>query len=111
MTDEHDVPEDPIPSELVREDPSFADVVIQFVEGLGERVKAMEDAIRAADFEALRVAAQQLKCGGGGYGYPVLAERAAELERQARMQALHNCQKVLDELKQLCLRLVVAEDK
>lgn len=97
----------PIGSELVREDASFADIVLQFVNSLSERVNRMEEAIRAADFEALRVAAHQLKGSGGGYGYPVLTERAAELERKAKMKTIDECVAALNELKQICSRVVV----
>jgi HPt (histidine-containing phosphotransfer) domain-containing protein len=97
-----------IGSELVREDASFADIVLQFVNSLSDRVSRMEDAIRAADFEALRVAAHQLKGSGGGYGYPVLTERAAELERMAKMKTIDECASALNELKQIC-SCVVAE--
>ena len=49
-----DQPMDPIGSELAREDPSFSDIVVEFVEGLGERLEAMDQAIRRSDFDAPR---------------------------------------------------------
>lgn len=97
---------EPIGSELISEDASFADIVMQFVDGLGERLNKMEQAMSAADFESLRVAAHQLKGSGGGYGYPILTERAASLERQAKSKSLDACQTTLDELKQICNRIV-----
>jgi len=107
MANKKKKPDGDIGSELVRENASFAEIVTQFVAGLNERVARMEDAIRAADFDALRVAAHQLKGSGGGYGYPILTERAAELERHARNQALDPCLKAIDELKTICERVVV----
>ncbi len=98
---------DPIGSELLRSDPTFVDIVLQFVDGLGERLTTMEDAIREGDFEALRMAAHQLKGSGGGYGYPLLSEQAAELERRAKTKTHHDCVKALHELTQLCERVVV----
>jgi len=96
-----------IGSELVRENVLFADIVSQFVAGLSERVARMEDAIRMADFDALQVAAHQLKGSGGGYGYPILSYRAAQLEKYARDRALEQCLDSIEELKGLCEHLVV----
>ena len=108
MTQKGEKPEnDPIESKLVREDPSFADIVLDFVQGLERRIQRMEEAIQEHDLEALRQAAHQLKGSGGGYGYPALTERAATLERQAKAKALDDCRKTLDELRELCQRLVV----
>jgi len=97
----------PIGSELVRDDPSFGDIVLQFVDGLKDRLNSMENALRAADFEKLRVAAHQLKGSGGGYGYPVLTENAAVLEKHAKNQALNDCAQTLNELQSICSRVVV----
>ncbi len=107
MAEKNQVPQDAIGSELIREDASFADIVLQFVNGLGKRIDTMENAIRGSDFESLRVAAHQLKGSGGGYGYPILTERAAELERSARKQTLEECVASLDTLKQIADRVVV----
>ena len=107
MADQNQNPDGDIGSNLVREDASFAELVMQFVAGLSERVTRMEEAIRAADFDALQVAAHQLKGSGGGYGYPILTERAAQLERHARNQALDQCVEAIEELKTICERVVV----
>lgn len=107
MTDRNKNPDGDIGSELVRQNASFAEIVTQFVAGLSERVTQMEDAIRAADFDALRNAAHQLKGSGGGYGYPILTERAARLEKHARNQALEQCVNSIEELKAICAHVVV----
>lgn len=107
MTDKQQLPEEPIGSELLREDPSFAGIVLQFLEGLSNRLTKMEEAIAAADFEKLRMAAHQLKGTGGGYGYPALSKRAADLEKRAGARALGECTQAVDELRKLCDRLVV----
>lgn len=99
-----------IGSELVKEDPSFADIVVQFIDGLDERITTMTDALEKADFDALQVAAHQLKGSGGGYGYPVLTEGASRLEQFAKQQAISECRKSLDELQALCKRVVVDEN-
>jgi len=99
-----------IGSELVQEDPSFADIVVQFVEGLSRRVATLEEAVSAADFDALRIAAHQLKGSGGGYGYPALSDQAAKLEHEAKEHALEDCIESFKTLKQLCERVVVSAD-
>ena len=111
MSEDNRNPQEPIGSELVREDASFADIVVQFVEGLEGRLARMEEAMRTSDFEALRVAAHQLKGSGGGYGYPILTERARELEQFARSKTLDDCANALAELKEICERVVVATDQ
>ncbi len=107
MSPQQPQPDGPIGSELVREDPSFSDLVQQFVNGLSDRLRIMEDAIRTADFDSLRTAAHQLKGSGGGFGYPILSERAATVERHARAEAIDGCKSAVDELKGLCNRVVV----
>jgi len=102
--------EGPIGSELIREDPSYTDIVVQFVDGLKDRLTTMESAIRAANFDALRVAAHQLKGSGGGYGYPVLTEQAATLEKLAKEHAIEQCTDALSELQEICSRVVVSSD-
>lgn len=110
MTDSSGIPDGPIESDLLRDDDSFAELVEQFVEELGEKVRQMEDAVRAADFEALRVAAHQLKGSGGGYGYPILTDRAAQLEQHAKSAAIDKCLDAFAELKEICGRVVVSTD-
>lgn len=107
MTDEHDDAKRKIGSELLREDASLEDVVLMFVDGLTERVAAMETAACDGDFEALRTSAHQLKGSGGGYGYPILTERAGVLEQEAKAQATEQCLATIEELKQVCDRIVV----
>lgn len=109
MTPENPTPKDPIPSDLVRSDPSFADIVLEFVNGLFARLNQMEDALRNSDFEALRVAAHQLKGSGGGYGYPLLSERATELENYAKMEAIDDCLDAVSQIKELSSRVVVGD--
>ncbi len=102
--------EEPIGSDLVRQDASFMDIVQEFVDGLSERMAKMEEAVAHSDFEALRVAAHQLKGGGGGYGYPILTERAAELEECAKATAIGDCTNALQDLKMICERVVADGD-
>jgi len=97
----------PIVSELARQDPEFADIVIEFVATLATRLESMEQAIIAQDFDALRTAAHQLKGSAGGYGYPSLTDVAGVLEGEAKTQQLKECDKTLAELKEMISRVVV----
>ena len=94
-------------SDLVIEDPSYTDIVEQFVNGLADRLREMEDAIRTSDFDMLRVAAHRLKGSGGGYGYPILTERATELERHAMAHTESECRSAFDRLRDTMNRIAV----
>ncbi len=97
----------PIPSDLVKEDPDFEDLVCDFVSGLSHRLSTLERAARESDFVLLRSTAHQLKGAAGGYGYPQLTQVAGRLEEQAISQQLQDCQTSLDELQNLISRVVV----
>lgn len=104
-------PDEPIPSDLVREDPTFADIVLQFVDGLDNRLKQLESALRNSDFETLSNVSHQLKGSGGGHGYPIVTEKAAALETFAKKNAMEECIDAFSELKGICTRLVVSNDQ
>ena len=110
VTDNQEKPDDLIPSDLVNQDASFADLVQEFVDGLDERMVEMGTALATGNFQGLKRLAHQLKGSGGGYGYPVLTELAAEMERQALKEELPACQRALDELKITLSRVVVRFD-
>lgn len=97
----------PITSLLVQDDPSFADLVEDFVEGLQERVEAMRVAADKNDCESLGSLAHQLRGAGGGHGYPVLTEKAGILETSAKNASIDECRQQVDELVAICKRVVV----
>ena len=68
-------------SQLVIDDPEMIDVVTEFVGDLPARIAEMQNAHRELDWELLRTCAHRLKGTGGSYGYPMLSEIAALLER------------------------------
>ena len=107
MSESQPDPMERITSDLLREDADFADIVIEFVDGLKGRLERMEEALRQADFDSLRNAAHQLKGSGGGYGYPILTERAAELELVAKAQSFQQCIDAIEELRSICARITV----
>lgn len=107
MTDAHTVLSGLIGSNLLDGDPSFEEIVVEFVDALASRVQSMEDALRSADFEKLQTLAHQLKGCGAGYGYPVVTVRAASLEQCAKKGIAHDCTTSLNEMKDICSRIVV----
>jgi HPt (histidine-containing phosphotransfer) domain-containing protein len=71
----------PITSEFA-DDPDMAELVGLFISELPQRVGAILGALTAGDMAMLRRLAHQLKGAGAGYGFPLISERAAEVERR-----------------------------
>lgn len=103
-------PDNPIPSDLVSQDASFADLVQEFVDGLDQRMEDMNKALTEGDFQSIKHLAHQLKGSGGGYGYPSLTKLASEIEQHSLAEAIPACQQGLDELKVMISRVVVKLD-
>jgi HPt (histidine-containing phosphotransfer) domain-containing protein len=110
VTDENKKPIDPIPSDLVRANANFEDLVQTFVDGLGQRIHTMEQALNKGDVDALKQAAHQLKGTGGGHGYAILSEMAAQMEQDTVNGDLDAVRQDLDELKIIVSRVVVRLD-
>ena len=68
-------------SQLVIDDPEMINIVTEFVGDLPARIAEMQNAHRELDWEMLRTCAHRLKGAGGSYGYPMLSEIGALLER------------------------------
>ena len=100
----------PICSKLVEEDPTFADIVEDFVAGLDGRLQALQEAFATHDFENLRSLSHQLKGAGGGHGYQILTELAAVLEKQAVAEQIDACEQSLAELTSIIGRVEVGAD-
>ncbi|MCH7719676.1 MAG: Hpt domain-containing protein [Planctomycetes bacterium] len=103
-------PAGPIVSELVEEDPSFADVVADFVEQLPQRIRQFEETLEANDWERFRSYAHQLKGAGSGYGFPMLTELGKQMEQAAIGAQLEECNRTLEELKSIIARVVVSPE-
>ncbi|HRX84268.1 MAG TPA: Hpt domain-containing protein [Phycisphaerae bacterium] len=107
MSNEPNTPRDPIPSELVQEDESFAELVQEFIEGLKVRVGEISRAIETQDYVALRSLAHQLKGSAGGFGYPTITDQAAQLERHALGEEIEAIQADLRTLENMVARVVL----
>lgn len=109
MSDHLPSDREPLFSDLLREDPSYIDIVLEFVEGLKDRVRDMADAVERGDLERLRTSAHQLKGSGGGHGFPQLSQEAGKLEQFARESQLEQCKTAVEEIRDLCARIVVPQ--
>ena len=95
----------PITSELA-DDPELKDLLAHFVGLLPEKVTQLAGLFAARDMEALRRFVHQIKGSAGGYGFPELTARAAQLEAQLHAQiSLESIRAGVDELASLIRRV------
>ena len=100
---------EPLLSEFV-DDPEFADLIELFIDGLSEKVVAIEQAVSTSDVDAIRTTAHQLKGAAGGYGFSIITEAAAALEESAKNQdELQRIAAGAAELVALCRRAQAGE--
>ena len=62
------------------DDPDMVEIVGEFVADAVSRADELEAQLQTGDLSLLRTLAHQLKGCGGGYGFDVITERAADLE-------------------------------
>ena len=99
--------QEPIYSELAQSDKDFAEIVELFVNGLVGRLESMQEALNNNDLDRLRRLAHQLKGTGGGHGYVVLTEKAADVEQHALAGKVDQLEVGLGELAALIARIKV----
>ncbi len=97
---------EPIVSTLIQDDPSFVDLVEDFVGGLDDRIAAIKAAVDGEDFGQLKTLSHQIKGAGGGYGYPDLTEVAGRLESDSMAHDLDACKAEVDALNALIVRVI-----
>ncbi|MBI3846096.1 MAG: CHASE domain-containing protein [Planctomycetes bacterium] len=68
-------------------DVTMADIIAHFTAELPDRVAAMIAAAAARNLERLAILAHQMKGAAGGYGFPSIGEKAAEIETLAKAAA------------------------
>ncbi len=64
-------------------DSELADIVPEFIQGLKQDLKAMEQALMAEDYGTLKISGHSIKGAGGGYGFARVSEVGAEIEQMA----------------------------
>jgi len=89
------------------DDPDMTDLVEVFVDGLSDRVAAIEKALDERDLDSLSMLAHQLKGSGGSYGFTPITDSARDLESALKAdQDLENVGEKVRELTDLCSRAV-----
>jgi len=76
-------------------------LVDQFLDGLPERLEFMQQAINDEDWLALQREVHQIKGTAGAMGYPLITEKAAEVERSLRNQEIELAVTLYPELEAL----------
>lgn len=95
------MPEQKLISQLLVDDPDMRDIVLEFVEGLAERIAELRLAHEGMDWDLMRSLSHRLKGAGGSYGYPQVSEVAAKMEQEFRQQSIANFQSNLAALETL----------
>lgn len=88
-------------------DPEYRELLEMFAEALPERRRCLADSFRSGNAEELRVLAHQLKGAGGGFGFPELTCRAAELEAACREDKSQAVADSLERLLELMSRITI----
>jgi len=100
----------PIVSTVI-DDPELGPLVEDFVLRLPQSIQQMKDALARNSFAELQRLAHSLKGAGGGYGYPVLSQAAAVLEKAARDADPQIAANALEQLVLLCQSITAGHDR
>ena len=100
----------PVVSRLA-DHPRLRAVVRKFAQQMPERMKAIETAWDARDFDALARLAHWLKGSGGTAGFDAFTAPAKRLEQLAKAGSEEQTQEMVAELRQLVEHLVVPEEQ
>ena len=93
------------------DDPDLADLVVEFVEQLPQRIERLEQAVNDADRSQLADVAHQLAGAAGGYGFASITQVARTLEQQALRETLITpLRATAAELTELCRQAVASID-
>lgn len=89
-------------------DPDMQELVEEYVSKMSTRVEQIRGAYTSGDLESLSRLVHQLKGSGGGYGFPVVTERAHSLEttlNELSKDTLDQAHEELEALIEVCRRL------
>ncbi len=88
-------------SQLLLEDADLKDIVVEFVNGLDQRLAELRQAFDRLDWDQLVTLAHRLKGAAGSYGYPEISRVCAALERSFRAHEANGFTDALAELNRL----------
>jgi len=95
----------PLYSELLQKEPDFVEIVAKFVgHQLPSLLETIKSAIEVKDWKCIKDIVHQIKGSGGGFGYPIITERAAQMEFQLIGENYSEVTILFDELQILMLR-------
>ena len=97
----------PLPEIVVKVDPDIADMVPRFLANRARDVEKVREALARSDHEAVRATGHVLKGVGGGYGFPVISEIGARIERAGIDKAPAEAESALAELADYLARVRV----
>jgi len=99
-------PEAPALVSTMQEEPSVQKLLTRFIARLPDRVALLQSLMRQQDIESLQTAVHQLRGAAGGYGFPMLTERAGVVEKKIRAgEALDAIQNDIASLVELVRRV------
>ena len=87
-------------------EPAISEILNIFTDSLPETLSDMRFAMQGGDGSTLASLAHQLKGAGGGYGYPVVSEAAAELEQLAKEEDWEMIGTTLVKLESICAAIL-----
>lgn len=98
----------PLPSEFAK-DADMRELIDFFLGELPKRVQILEMSLQAGNVLEIERIAHQLKGAAGGYGYPIITDAAAELERSAKAKAaIETLESEVRAIAKLCARARMA---
>lgn len=98
--------------ETVYLDAAFAPLVPKFLANRKQEIVAIQEALAAQDFEAVRKIAHGMKGAGGSYGFDALTAMAAAIESAAKQRAAQTIDGQLSALRSYLGRVhVIYEDE
>jgi len=101
----------PVFSTILREEPDMQDLVERFVDSLPTILGTIKRAIADKSWDELRDILHKLKGIGGGYGYDVLSELAAEMELYVHDQQYAMLPKTFETLDQAVQQIAIGIKK
>ena len=96
-------------STLPTEEPEFAEIVIDFLPQLNDKLKQMQEELDRGDFEELAKTAHWLKGAGGTCGFVEFYDPALALEEAAKGGNPDSCMRLLAQLNGLSGRIALPE--
>lgn len=80
-------------------------VIETFLAELPKQIEEITEAVNASDFDRLGHLVHSLKGASGNAGYPLLMQKAMEIEPFLHDQEIASVKKQMDELSQICRRI------